>query len=255
MNAERFYGAALTLLLKVAKFVGKYSRGFVNMSFLRILLAVVLSPLAGVMIYRMLALFFTLGRNMTAGTLPFWAGIVTYGIFQAVFSYPVRTYVFGHELTHALAGLLSGARIKKFKVGAAGGSVSLTKVNLWIALSPYFIPVYTALALVAYWVGGKFWPLSNYHGVFLFVVGFTLAFHVCLTYYALKQGQSDLEEFGVFFSLVVIALVNCLFLVVLLKLLFPGQVNVHGYLIMSMRQALDLWSLAYRVASRCYLSI
>ena len=112
------------------------------MKFFRTIIAVLLLPLLVVCVYNFIKTVFIFAGTTNLSMVPFWLGIIIYFIFQAVFYKPMRTYVFGHELTHALTGLLSGARIKKFKVSKNSGSVSLTKDNIFITLSPYFIPIY-----------------------------------------------------------------------------------------------------------------
>ncbi len=174
-----------------------------------------------------------LGTNVSQKAVPFWVGAGCYFLFQLIFFRPVRTYIFGHELTHAVAGILSGARLKKFKVASSGGSVVLTKTNIFITLAPYFIPIYTVFLIIVYWAGGKFWAFENYHSVFLFLAGFSLSFHFGLTYFALSQGQSDLKQFGVFFSGVIIVLINCIVIVLLFKALFPDNVGLKYYFIES----------------------
>ncbi|MCX5778374.1 MAG: hypothetical protein NTU66_04045 [Elusimicrobia bacterium] len=199
------------------------------MKYLRIVVALVLIPVVGAVMYELFYLVAGMAANITESTLPFWLGLGIYFLFQLIFAKPLRVYVFGHELTHALAGILSGAKIKKFNVAATGGSVVLTKTNIWIALSPYFVPVYTVILLCVYGVAGWWWPVSEYHSWFLFAMGFSLSFHFALTHYALMQGQKDLESFGVFFSAVIVLLVNGLVIAVLLKVLFPRDVVLSSY--------------------------
>ena len=193
------------------------------------LIALLLIPAAIGLSVSLFAVLLNLGKNVSQQSVPFWAGMGSYFLFQLMFFKPVRTYVFGHELTHALAGLLSGARLKKFKVSASGGSVELSKTNIFITLAPYFIPIYTVILIAVYWAVGRFRPLENYHSLFLFLAGFTLAFHFGLTHFALMQGQSDLKHFGVFFSSVMIILVNCVVLAALFKVFFPSEVGLKKY--------------------------
>ena len=54
-------------------------------------------------------------------------------------------YVFGHELTHALWVWLMGGRVSRFRVGRDGGHIVTDKNNFWIALAPYFFPLYSLL--------------------------------------------------------------------------------------------------------------
>ena len=55
-------------------------------------------------------------------------------------------YVFGHELTHALWVWLMGGRVSRFRVGRDGGHIVTDRNNFWIALAPYFFPLYSIFA-------------------------------------------------------------------------------------------------------------
>jgi len=76
-----------------------------------------------------------------SGPILGWAFAAGYGLWLAVFLLlprPTRTYVLGHELTHALWALLMGARVGGLKVGKSGGQVRTSKTNWAITLAPYF---------------------------------------------------------------------------------------------------------------------
>src|ERR1035437_2598293 len=120
------------------------------MKALRVIVAILLIPVVVSLLYGLFFLLVMMANNITVSTLPFWLGLGVYFLFQLIFAKPLRTYVFGHELTHALAGILCGAKVKNFNVAATGGSVCLTKTNIWIALSPYFVPIYTVILLCVY---------------------------------------------------------------------------------------------------------
>jgi hypothetical protein len=70
--------------------------------------------------------------------------------------HPVKTYVVAHELTHALWGLLCGARVSHLRVSEGGGSVRLSKSNIVITLAPYFFPLYTILVILLRFAVGYF---------------------------------------------------------------------------------------------------
>ena len=199
------------------------------MAIVRIIIAVLLLPAVVAAVGGVGSIVVQLGNAVNDAAIPFWLGLGGYFVFQLIFFKPLRTYVFGHELTHAVAGLLSGARLKSFSVGKNGGSVVLDKTNLVIVLAPYFVPLYTLLVCACWWAAGFLWQTQAYRPWFLFLAGFTLSFHIALTVYALQQGQSDLDHFGPFFSGVVIVLVNCVIVVLLLKLVFPSEVNLQTY--------------------------
>jgi hypothetical protein len=221
-------------------------------NYARMLFAAVLLPSTlalGIGFYNLLI---NLGENISANVIPFWIGLGTYLIFQGIFFKPIRTYVFGHELTHALVGLLSGARLKSFKVSRSGGSVVLSKTNVWIALAPYFLPLYTIILISAFRASSLFTDTGGYVALFLFLCGFTLSFHLSLTNHALRQGQSDLKSFGVFFSSVFIIIVNFLVLAAILKLMFPGNVGFKSFLYEGYYKTVEIWSFLFSRAQEIW---
>ena len=121
---------------------------------------------------------------------------------------PFRTYVLAHELTHAVWGLLLGAKVGKMKVGKNGGHVMLSKSNFLISLAPYFFPFYTGLVIALWYLVGVFWDVSAFESWWLGVVGLTWGFHVTFTVFMLSQTQPDVQENGRLFSYVIIYLAN-----------------------------------------------
>jgi len=86
---------------------------------------------------------------------------------------PMRTYVLGHELTHALWGWLMGAQVSRLNVSRERGSVTLSKTNPLIVLAPYFFPFYTFLVIVLFGVLALFYAVEKYALFWLGLVGFT----------------------------------------------------------------------------------
>ncbi len=142
-----------------------------------------------------------------------------------------RLYVASHELTHALAALFSGVRVRKISVKRQSGYVLLDSTNAFISLAPYFIPFYTLLAAASYWLAGRFWHSGALRPWFLAAAGFTLAFHLLHTAEILSGPvQSDLRKAGgPVFSIPLLVLLNCLGFAFALKLLFPGIVSFKAY--------------------------
>jgi hypothetical protein len=143
-------------------------------------------------------------------------------IWILIFNLLPRTlwlYVLGHEFTHALAAMLAGGKVSAFKVSSKGGHVLTDRVNWWIALSPYFVPIY-ALIWIALWLTVDFYyPLKAWQPVLYFGIGLFWAFHLTFTYSILHSHQTDLSREGYPFSIVVILLFNLLFFLLLLSLL------------------------------------
>lgn len=121
---------------------------------------------------------------------------------------PVRTYVVAHELTHALWGMLFGARVRNLKVSSKGGSVSLSKSNLLITLAPYFFPLYTVIVILLLLLTRCFFDPVPLPLAWLFLVGLTWGFHVTFTVQSLMTAQPDIQAYGRLFSYVVIYLFN-----------------------------------------------
>src|ERR1017187_796155 len=124
----------------------------------RYALAVLLLPLCygmAVALWEILRTF----KDVPEGSFYFVAGIGSYLAFQWAFFRPIRTYVFGHELSHALAAWMSGAKVKHFHVSKKGGSVTVSRSNVFVALAPYILPLYALLLLAAYFAVSYFYPV------------------------------------------------------------------------------------------------
>jgi hypothetical protein len=126
------------------------------------------------------------------------------------FPRPLRSYIFAHELTHALWGVFLGARVSGFQVEKDHGSVVLSKTNYLITLAPYFFPLYTILVIILYALLHMFFDMQRYFLLWLGLVGFTWAFHVTFTVNALMQRQTDIHQQGRIFSYTFIYFANIL---------------------------------------------
>ena len=135
-----------------------------------------------------------------------------YGLWLLVFATlprPTRTYVLGHELTHALWAWLMGARVGGLRVGKHGGQVRTSKTNWAITLAPYFFPFYAMLFLALFFLAHWIWGLDRYFWVLFFLVGLGWSFHVTFTFVMLLTvSQPDVQSQGKVFSAVVIYAMN-----------------------------------------------
>ena len=140
------------------------------------------------------------GEGLPTWFFSFCAGLVTWlGMFVLL---PRATwlYVLGHEFTHALAVMLAGGKVTAFHVSSRGGHVLTTRVNWWIALSPYFVPIY-ALIWMALWITVDFYhPLRAWQPILYFGIGVFWAFHLTFTVAMIHRGQTDLSGEGYVFS-------------------------------------------------------
>jgi hypothetical protein len=134
---------------------------------------------------------------------------------------PILIYVFGHELTHVLWVWLMGGRVSRFRVSTDGGHVVTTKANFWIALAPYFFPIYSIVAIGIYGALSIFLNMQPYGRLLYAIIGATWAFHFTFTCWMIPKNQTDLTDQGTFFSLVMIYLMNLLLLSAMLILASP----------------------------------
>jgi hypothetical protein len=137
-------------------------------------------------------------------------GFALWTLVYLILPRPARTYVLAHELTHALWGSLMGARVVDMKISKETGSVTLSKSNFLIALAPYFFPLYTVMAIAAYYGCALFMDVENYYLGWLGLIGLTWGFHFTFTISTLLQHQSDIRDNGHLFSYAVIYLMNAL---------------------------------------------
>jgi hypothetical protein len=146
-----------------------------------------------------------------------WAFVGGYALWLVVFAFlpkPMRTYVLGHELTHAIWALLMGARVGGLKVKKTGGQVRTSKVNWFIALAPYFFPFYAMVFIGLFLFAYAIWNLGAYLWVLFFLIGLGWSFHVTFTLMMLLTvKQPDVTSQGVLFSVVVIYCMNLLTMV------------------------------------------
>jgi hypothetical protein len=169
-------------------------------------------------------------------------GLVFSGCFAAYFLIhlflyrPVLSHVMAHEMTHALAALLMGAKVTSIEASESGGTTVTNKSHVLISLAPYVFPFYTALTLGVYAVAAPRFKIY-----LLGMVGFTYAFHLALTFWSLSHHQPDLKEGGTAFSLIFIFAGNIIVLMLLIALLWPQALSVPQAFSETLRWA---WQLA-----------
>ncbi len=168
------------------------------------------------------------------------AGFVSLVIAKLAGPLLVYVYVLGHESTHALAALLSFGKVKAFHFGVDGGYVETDADNLFIALSPYFVPFWMLVWMLLLWAGNALWPFEAYEAWFYGGFGFWWAFHLYWTIWVIPREQPDMLENGLLFSTLVILLTN---MGVLLGILWCfGIITPAGYAEEMVRSGLLLWN-------------
>jgi hypothetical protein len=120
-----------------------------------------------------------------------------------------------------------GGRVSRFRVGREGGHIVTDRNNFWIALAPYFFPLYSLIVIASYGILGLFINVQPYGRLLYALIGVTWAFHFTFTCWMIPKKQTDLTDHGTFFSLVVIYLMNLALLSVML-VLASSQVTFAG---------------------------
>jgi hypothetical protein len=200
--------------------------------FTRWAIALLLLPLTVAAAWTLFDLFQALWNSGAWKLTWCWAfggGLAAWLLLYMAVPRPLWLYVFGHELTHALAVFLHAGRVHSFQVSSRGGLVVSDKSNWIIALSPYFIPLYSLLLIGLWWTVDFYYPLTAYMPWFYAGLGLTWGFHLSFTVSMIGAGQSDLTSQGVFFSLVLIVLLNILFLEIGLLAVLHDVTWVHFF--------------------------
>lgn len=134
-----------------------------------------------------------------------------------------------HELTHAAAALAMFQMPGRLVVDPEGGGekagVTETVGCFWVALAPYFLPLFT-LPLLSL----KLIVSSPFDQVVDFLIGFTLAFHFVRLIKDLRVKQSDIVDTGTIFSVVVSVFLNLLFLIVVLTFVTESYSEIPAYI-------------------------
>jgi hypothetical protein len=198
------------------------TKATVPKSLVKFIVGIFLAPLAWVLTQTFFQAFTTSLHHGLLATQSFGcfaAGMLLFGILFTIVPRDalMLPYVFGHEVTHAIWVKLFGGKVAdQFHVSLEGGHVLTDRVNTWIALAPYFFPIYSLLVVSLYGMASLVADLSAWRWVLFLLLGVTLAFHLVFTCLLIVKGQPDLHYGGTFFSLMVIYLINLLIITGLL---------------------------------------
>ncbi|MFI3243543.1 MAG: hypothetical protein R3Y56_04755 [Akkermansia sp.] len=229
-------------------------RGWARVIHLTIALLFLL-PLSVVSTYTLLLLLYKSGPQLDSSFLlqtPVWftlLGAAFYLVLQyskLIHKLLVYAYVIGHESTHAIATLCCFGKIHHMKIALNGGYVETDKNNFFIALSPYFVPIWMLL-----WLGALSllnWGFDIPHGeqILFAGLGFWWAFHIYWTLWILPREQPDMLENGLFFSSLLIWVMNLGILVGVLALF--NLLSLRDYiqeLMLSAQQIYAFFELLY----------
>src|SRR6266849_3048990 len=137
-----------------ASFPGREALGYNTPvpKWIKTIIAVLLLPFCAGAVKALVRLLAATGRAETIWVATI-GGAACWLIIFLLLPKPMRLYIFGHELTHAIWAWIFGGKVKKFKVTANGGHVVITKSNFVIALAPYFVPLYVAPVVLGFILG------------------------------------------------------------------------------------------------------
>lgn len=188
---------------------------------LKILLAVLFIP---IVIAATRAFFKTLGNLnlLSINLFLLIGGFFIYPIFHIVIIKPMYIYAWGHEVVHVIATWLCGGKVTSFHVSREGGSVTTSKTNLFIRLSPYFIPIHTILLVLLYWILSNFFDMRQFSKEFVLLIGFAMSFHIFMTIEVMKMKQPDILKTGYIFSVFFIYLANISIVILALSAMFSN---------------------------------
>lgn len=129
--------------------------------------------------------------------------------------------IFEHELAHTLVALLFFKNVFYFAASNSEGRVHhLGSSNWFIALAPYFLPVFTVPVLII-----KPFVTASIHQTVDFFLGLTLAFHFAALFKEFSPRQPDIGKTGVSYALSAIIPLNAFFTVLTISF----AVGIYAY--------------------------
>lgn len=187
--------------------------------FVRLMLAwLILLPLSILLTYALLLHLYragdTVGQREFWLSVPVWYSLLGAGAFISLIVARIATpilvyiYVLGHELTHAIAAIICLGRVQTLRIGLDGGYVETDTDNLFIALSPYFVPLWMGCWMVALWCSNLACPFPEWEAWFYAGFGFWWSFHLYWTAWVIPREQPDMLENGLLFSLLLVVILN-----------------------------------------------
>lgn len=198
----------------------------------------VLLPLSVVMVYALLMQISQAATTVVDKlsfwlSVPVWYSLLGAGTFVALIiarvANPILVYIYvlGHELTHAIAAKLCMGRVQTLRIDLSGGYVETDADNLFIALSPYFVPLWMCCWLLVLWVVNWVYPFPEWGAWFYAGFGFWWCFHLYWTVWVIPREQPDMLENGLLFSLLLVMIMNIGILLVVLACF--GVITPAGY--------------------------
>ena len=189
------------------------------MRILRLFISILLIPICVIVTLSFYDGIFSI-KDVSKSGLYFILGALLYSVVHLLLFRLDFLYVFGHECMHAFATFCSGGKASNMKVSGKQGSVKTTTPNFFVMLAPYLLPVYTVLVAIVYFILSFSIDITGYSGIFIFLIGFTLMFHLAYTAESMRDKQSDLIKAGYLSSISFIYIINLVIVFLIISLLF-----------------------------------
>ncbi|MFH1790563.1 MAG: hypothetical protein ABH885_01065 [Candidatus Omnitrophota bacterium] len=168
-------------------------------------------------------------------------GIILYMLMHILFWKPVYLYTLGHEAIHIIATWMCGGHVTSFSITNDGGSVTTSKTNVFIELSPYFVPIYTLVLIfmipvVRYWFAD-----ADFFKYYALILGFSLGMHLIMTAEIIKLKQPDIANSGYAFSLTVIYVANLAIIFLVFSILIK-ELSFTQFVMKGLESSGDIYS-------------
>jgi hypothetical protein len=188
-----------------------------------------------------------LGKTNLEDLLDFLFGIVAYLLLYVLFLNGRIGFLetLEHELSHAAASLtilhMPGKLVVDPQSGGKAAGVVETVGCFWVALAPYFLPLFTLPLLLLR-------PIMPppFDRVIDFLLGSTLAFHYVRLIKDLRVKQTDITSTGCFFSFVFAIFMNLIFLLLILTVVTGGYSRLPEYVQASWNRTKAAYAAAYQ---------
>jgi hypothetical protein len=187
--------------------------------------------------------------RMTVSMVWSGAGFVLFLVLFLAIGAPVKSYILEHELSHLLVAVLSGIRIRRVSFKRSDAYVKTERINLFIALLPYSLPLYTIVIILIFRVTLLFTPTPAVGRVFFLLVGMSLSFHFLATAYYMLLDQPDLRRYGYFSSLVLIVTWAVVIMALIFAMMFE-KVSVLPYLRAALTDAGSIYRAVFEFLAR-----
>jgi len=187
------------------------------MKLLRFLILIVLAPFLYALAYE--AYLFLVSNVRAYLVTGFTAGFAAYLLLYVPLLRDLVVFIehFEHELAHAIVAFVSLSTIRRLIVNPIpepdeeGSKVTVSHLNCLGYLAPYYLPVFVLPLLVI-----KPLVIPQFRGAMNVLIGVATGFHYARLFREFRWSQTDIRETGLIVSLCLTAVLNVMFLVIIL---------------------------------------